>query len=450
MIDAALIRKYAAPVPRYTSYPTAPHFSAEIGPARHAAWLEALPPQASLSLYLHVPFCDTLCWFCGCHTKVVNRYAPVAAYFELLTMEAALTADHLDGRRPVRHVHFGGGSPTILRGNDMRRLMDHLRTQFAFEDDAEVAIEIDPRGFTEAYARDLAAAGFTRASLGVQDLDVTVQRAVNRIQSYDETARAAGALRDAGIDGINIDLMYGLPHQTTPGVAATAARVMALKPSRIALFGYAHVPWMRAHQQLIDENALPDAEARFAQARTAEAVLRDAGYVSIGLDHFAAPDDAMAQAAAEGRLRRNFQGYTTDAATALVGLGCSSISQLPGGYIQNVIDMRAYRAAVETGHLPTARGIVLNHEDRLRRAAIEEIMCTLAIDLGAHCDRFGRGEAALDDVLVRLAPMVADGLVEIDGRTVRVPEASRPFLRSVAAAFDLYLEAAAARHSTAV
>ncbi len=447
---SSLIHRYAAPVPRYTSYPTAPHFAPEVDAARYARWLESLPPATELSLYLHVPFCDTLCWFCGCHTRIVRRHEPVAAYLDALIMEAALVADWLRHRRPVRHIHFGGGSPTLLMPGEMRRLMGELRDRFDVASDAEIAIEIDPRGFGAEAAAALGEAGFTRASLGVQDLDPEVQRAVNRIQPYAVTARTVEALRAAGVRRINLDLMYGLPHQTAKGVAATVAQVLEMAPDRVALFGYAHVPWLKRHQRMIDEAALPGPVARFEQARAAAAVFQAAGYRPVGLDHFARPDDPLALAARAGALQRNFQGYTTDGAAALIGLGPSAIGQLPDGYVQNATGMGLYRRALRDGRLPTARGIALTCEDRLHRAAIAWIMCAMELDVAALCRKFGRKEDALDDALERLAPMARDGVVRLDGRYLSVPEEARLFVRSVASAFDAYLERGAARHSVAV
>jgi oxygen-independent coproporphyrinogen-3 oxidase len=324
-----LVRKYARPVPRYTSYPTAPHFHAGIGAARAAAWLEALPAASRLSLYFHIPFCRSLCWFCGCHTKITNRTAPVERYLETMLAEIAVAAKHLGRGRTVAHIHLGGGSPRLLSPDDLRRLAAALHRDFTVAPDAEFAIEIDPRTVDEARAAALGEIGVNRASLGVQDFDPAVQRAINRVQPLELTARVAGLLRGHGITRLNLDLMYGLPLQSTAGFAATVETALALAPDRIALFGYAHVPWMKKHQALIDTAALPDAWQRWCQARAAARRLEQAGYAAIGLDHFAKPQDALACAAAAGTLRRNFQGYTADPADALVGFGASAIGALP-------------------------------------------------------------------------------------------------------------------------
>ncbi|MFQ5467579.1 MAG: oxygen-independent coproporphyrinogen III oxidase, partial [Kiloniellaceae bacterium] len=355
-MDQALLAKYDQRVPRYTSYPTAPHFGPAVGAADYRRWLKALDPAVPLSLYVHVPFCDTLCWFCGCHTKIVQRYEPVAAYLQVLRREIALIADLLGARRRVCHVHFGGGSPTILRPDDFTDLFALLRGRFEFTPDADIAVEIDPRGLEDDAVHAMVAAGVNRASIGVQDLDPGVQCAVNRVQSLALTKRVADLLRQVGIGSINVDLMYGLPRQSVAGVLATVdATVESLAPERVCLFGYAHVPWMKTHQRMIDERALPGAEERFAQAMAVANRLQDLGYDWIGLDHFARPDDALARAARAGRLHRNFQGYTTDDAPVRLGFGPSAIGALPEGYVQNMVPMHAYRGAVEAGCQGTMR-----------------------------------------------------------------------------------------------
>ncbi len=440
----------SARVPRYTSYPTAPHFHAGVGADAYRGWLAALPAGLPLSLYLHVPFCDTLCWFCGCHTTVVNRYDAVASYLDVLVREIDLVAALIGKDHPVAHLHWGGGSPTILSPADIARLAGMLRTRFAFAECAEFAVEIDPRGLGDETVAALAAAGVTRASIGVQDESGDVQRAINRLQPHEVTASAVERLRRAGIGNINIDLVYGLPHQTEDGLAYTIARTLELKPQRFAVFGYAHVPHFKKHMNLIRPDTLPDAEARLKQYELAHRLLTDAGYVAIGLDHFALPDDGLAMAAAEGRLARNFQGYTDDAARALVGLGASSIGALPAGYVQNHASVPEYRRCVEAGELPIARGVALSDEDRLRRAVIERLMCDLTVDIDAVAKPFGKSAADFKDELDRLAELAGQGYVEIDGPRIKVPSAARFGVRLVAAVFDSYLNKGEAIHSTAV
>jgi len=446
-----LLAKYDTRIPRYTSYPTAPQFHAGVGAAQYGSWLGRLGPEVPLSLYLHIPFCDSLCWFCGCHTKITRRYAPIGFYLELLLKELDLVAGRLDGRRSVCHVHLGGGTPTILRPADLEYLFARLRAAFDIAPDADIAIECDPRGFDPQVPACLAAAGVNRASLGLQDIHPEVQKAVNRVQSLAETCEVAEALRAVGIASINVDLMYGLPHQTEARVLATVDAVLRhLEPQRIALFGYAHVPWMKKHQGLIDAEALPDAAARFAQFAAAAERLQAAGYDWIGLDHFALPDDSLAVAARSGALHRNFQGYTTDPATDRLGFGPSAIGMLSQGFVQNAVPMHAYRDAVQDGCLPVVRGLAIDDEDRLRGAVIERLMCDLTVDLAALCGAFGRPPEYLDAAADALGEMAADGLVVRSGHRVTVTPRGRPFLRNACAAFDAYLAPGETRHARAI
>ena len=442
--------RYEIKVPRYTSYPTAPHFSAAVDERTFRQWLGAQDPATRLSLYFHIPFCAAMCWFCGCYTKVVNRYEPVAAYLTALLHEIDLVADARPGRFTARHLHWGGGSPTMLTGEDWQRTVEHLHTWFDFDNDAEIAVEADPRTATEDYIRALATAGVNRVSIGVQDFDPEVQQAVNRIQPFEVTKRVVDWLRGHGIDRINMDLMYGLPLQTRERVIDMANKALTLRPNRIALFGYAHVPWMKPHQKLIPEASLPDAKARWQQFNAVSARLVEAGYVAIGLDHFALPDDELFLARAEGRLHRNFQGYTTDSATTLVGLGASAISSLSQGYVQNVSSIGSYRKSVVAGHLPVARGVAIDGEDRLRGEVIERLMCDLEIDLGAICTDHGKPADHFRDEMATLGPLQTDGIIRIDGTHISVTAEGRPLVRLVAAAFDRHLGRGEARHSKAV
>jgi len=439
----------ASRVPRYTSYPTAPHFHTGVSAETFRRWLAELPPETPLSLYFHIPFCDTLCWFCGCHTRVVNTYAPVAGYLKLLQTEIATLARQIRGSRPVTHIHFGGGSPTMLTPEDFTALCDQIRREFVVSPGAEIAVEIDPRGLSDAMIDAMAASGVNRASVGVQDCDARVQKAINRIQPFATTKRVIERLRTAGIQRLNIDLIYGLPHQTTALLEGTIARMVALDPDRLAIFGYAHVPHFKKHQSLIDAAALPGVEARLDQFEAAHRMLCELGYVPIGLDHFAKPGDPLAMAAEAGTLSRNFQGYTTDGAPALIGFGASAISALPQGYAQNVSDVPAYRAAIEAGQGATARGIALGDDDRLRRAVIERLMCDLSVDLAQIARRYHSSEKFAAE-LVALAPLVAEGLVHIEGMRIVVPDSARVALRSICAVFDRYLVEQEGRHALAV
>ncbi len=425
-------------IPRYTSYPTAAQFGPEIDARSYARWLATLPASAPVSIYVHVPFCAELCLYCGCHTTVARRSAPVEAYAELLLREIALVGRVLGGRSAT-HLHWGGGTPTILARRDFRRVMAALRANFTFASTAELAIEIDPRTVTEDYVAELAEAGITRASLGVQDFDARVQMAVNRVQSFEQTARVADWLRAAGIGSINLDLMYGLPYQSVASVETTVRRALALDADRIVLFGYAHVPWMKRHQRLIPEQALPGGDQRFAQSRAAAEVLIGAGYEPIGLDHFAKRDDPLARQQRAGRLHRNFQGYTTDESQTLIGFGASAIGTLPDGYVQNAPSAAAYRAAIAAGRLATARGRALTDEDRLRRDLIERLMCDLNVDLAERCAAHNSDADRFAAELFKLDALANDGLVERVGYNISIPERARPLVRSVCAVFDAYI-----------
>ena len=437
-------------IPRYTSYPTALQFVGEVGGSTYAGWLSALPADAVLSIYLHVPFCTELCLYCGCHTTVVRKYAPVAAYADLIENEIALVGRHLGDRRRVVHMHWGGGTPTMLLPRDFARLTEALRRTFSIARDCEIAVEIDPRTLTCETVFALKEAGVTRASIGVQDLEPGVQKAVGRVQSFKQTARAVDWLRDAGIANINLDLMYGLPYQTVETVAATVQRSLALDPDRIALFGYAHVPWMKRHQKLLPEQALPGAIERFAQSQAAAVAAQQAGFRPIGLDHFAKPDDLLARRQQQKRLHRNFQGYTTDEAAALIGFGTSAIGVLPQGYVQNAPSTVAYRDAIQRGCLATVRGRALTEEDRLRRDIIEQLMCNLEVDLAGMAAAWNRSLNDFATELSEIDALAERGLVHRSDGKITVAEDARPLVRSICAVFDAYLSNQETRYSRAV
>ncbi len=441
--DAALIARYDGRVPRYTSYPTAPHFSAAIGADVYAQWLEAIPAGAAFSLYLHVPFCDRLCLYCGCNTAVVRGEAPKRAYAGHLLEEINMVADRLGRRARVTHVHWGGGTPTALPPDCLTGIMEHVRRRFDVVPDAEIAVELDPSRLDTPALEALARMGINRASLGVQDFDARVQQTIGREQSFAETADAARRLRQIGARSLNLDLIYGLPLQTEDSVAHTARLALRLGADRVSVFGYAHVPWMKKHQALIQDEMLPDAAARFAQTGIIRRILEEeGGYEPVGLDHFALPDDSMARAARTGGLHRGFQGYTTDAAPVLIGLGASAIGTLPQGYAQNESSAAAYNAAIARGRFAVSRGVALSDDDRVRRSVIESIMCGGNFVIPPELRQAASG----------LAQFAEDGLVLWDGESVTVTERGRLFVRNIAALFDAYLQhhTAAPRHATAM
>jgi len=445
------LERYAlATLPRYTSYPPANRFDTSVDGAAYGGWLTGLDRSSTLSLYVHVPFCRTLCWYCGCHTSVPNDTDRVDRYVDLLMREIDLVAGHLGEARPVVNLHFGGGTPTILAPDSFLALTGRLRARFTFGPEVEIAVEVDPRGLDAARIDALAEAGVTRVSLGVQDLDPEVQRAINRVQPFGTVARAVTGLRRAGISAINADLMYGLPKQTVQHVEASARAVAMLGFDRVAVFGYAHVPWFKANQRAIDESVLPGPEERFEQAEAAAQVLDAKGYDAIGFDHFARPDDALAVATATGRLRRNFQGYVVDPADAIVGFGASSIGSLPQGYVQNEAHLKRWAERVGAGELPVARGIALSGDDRLVRAAIERILCDGAADFARVAAEAGAPVDNFAEAFRRLRALEADGLVVIHGWTLRCTELGRRYLRNVAACFDPALDTVPGRHSRAV
>ncbi len=437
-------------LPRYTSYPTAPHFHENIDRETYKSWLKQLGPESEISLYLHIPFCDTLCWFCGCHTKITRRYDPVAGYLKALLMEAEHVSSLISSEAKVTHIHFGGGSPTILSPDDFTRTITTLRNNFNISSGVKFAVEIDPRELTDEHIKALTDSGVNRASIGVQDFDPKVQKAINRIQTFEETAHVINGLRDNGVNSINIDLLYGLPYQTLESIRATIDKVMTLKPERVSFFGYAHVPWMKKHQSMIPEEALPDVEERMEQSDFSSRILEEAGYVRIGFDHFAHPDDHMVEALNNGTLRRNFQGYTTDNSTAIIGLGASSIGQLPQGYIQNRPEIGRYQAEIMNLGLATVRGYELNEDDKLRAFIIERLMCDLTFSEKTLLQNFGeRSRPAILEARELLAHEESGYLTATpDG--FRITEEGRPYIRMICAHFDAYLKLGKARHSLAV
>ncbi|MES2834544.1 MAG: oxygen-independent coproporphyrinogen III oxidase [Pseudomonadota bacterium] len=437
-------------LPRYTSYPTAVGFEPVSDPGLTQAWLAEIEPSQTLSAYVHVPFCRRLCWYCGCHTTVVHNYDRVAAFDAVLQAEIDLWEQAMPAHAGLAHLHFGGGSPNALSPEAFARLVGRLSAAFALRPGAEIAVELDPGLLSDDFIDAAGAAGVTRASLGVQTLDAGVQHKVNRVQPFEQVAAVTGRLRAAGVDAVSFDLMYGLPGQTAENVAASVEEALTLKPDRVSVFGYAHVPWMKKHQVMIREGELPGLDERWAQAEAADEALLAAGYVRLGLDHYALAQDPLTLAQEAGSLRRNFQGYTDDPAPVLIPIGPSSIGRLPGGFVQNAAATDAWSSAVSSGRLPTARALRLTPDDDLRAAVIERLMCDLAADVGSICVEHGLGESALDGALAQASMLQGDGLCRLDGRRITIPKAAYRMMRVVAACFDAHLADGAGRHAKAV
>ncbi|MCW1754134.1 MULTISPECIES: oxygen-independent coproporphyrinogen III oxidase [Rhizobium] len=449
-MSGCMITKYGnAPLPRYTSYPTAPAFSAAVGPDEYAKGLANAGKAGPVSVYLHVPFCRSMCWYCGCHTTITRQDAPVLKYLDVISQEIELVSFAAGNDVPVKNVHFGGGTPTIMNLREFSALMAKLRSAFRFEAGACIAVEIDPRTLTFPMVETLGENGVDRASLGVQSFDPIVQAAINRIQSFEQTETAVSGLRAAGVASVNFDLIYGLPKQTVQSCIETVSLAAQLRPDRFAVFGYAHIPAFKKHQRLIDETSLPDASQRNEQAEAIAQELERAGYVRIGLDHFALPDDQLAVAARNGTMRRNFQGYTADDCDTLIGLGASAIGRLPIGYMQNHVPLGLYAERVASGILPTAKGYLLTEEDKLRAKIIESLMCDFEVDLGKLSKEAGFDAGFLIERNERLGELLADGVAMISEDRIVVSQDARFMVRAVAAAFDAYFGSYGRKHSKA-
>lgn len=439
---------FDARVPRYTSYPTAPHFAGGVGPDTTAGWLQAIPEGGSVSVYLHIPFCRRLCWFCACRTQGTATAAPVAAYVESLKTEIATIRDLLPRGVKIEHLHWGGGTPTLLTPDMIADLSGAIRGMAPFQDDAVFSVEIDPNEVDQPRIDALARAGMTRASIGVQDFDQMIQDTIGRPQTYETTKAAVDGLRAAGITSLNVDILYGLPHQTRQRIAESVQLLLSLAPDRVALFGYAHVPWMAKRQAMIPTDALPAPEERLELYETARRLFLWDGFVEIGIDHFARPGDPLEIALRTGRIQRNFQGYTEDTSDTLIGIGASAISRYPQGYAQNDASTSGYQAAVRAGELATRRGHAFSDDDRLRGRIIEVLMCHFEVNLAAVADELG-----FDRDVARATAQGLDeafpAMLSIDGDRIVIRREGRPLTRMIARYFDAY-EMAKSGHSPAI
>ena len=446
----AVLEHFQKPVPRYTSYPTAPQFKDGLGANLFAEALPGLDPTDPVSAYIHIPFCDRLCWFCGCHTKHTLKYAPIQRYMQTLIEEIRLTAAILDFRPKLGSLHLGGGSPSLLQRNDLLALRAALDDTFQIDDSTEVSIEIDPSDVDSKQISELVEFGLTRASVGVQDFHPDVQKAINRPQGFETTRDVVLQLRDAGIGSINIDALYGLPLQSEFRLLRTIEQCVSLKPDRMALFGYAHVPWLKKHQNMIKTEDLAGPLERYQQAQAAANQLTQAGYQAVGIDHFALPEDSLALAATGHRLHRNFQGYTTDHHETMLGFGASSIGRFRDSYVQNTVPTPQYQSLIAEGRLPKHKGLKLTIEDQLRRHIIERMMCDFSIDF----DALNMFPAHLVETCLKEAGKLAARdcfeLCRMEGRRFTIPEHARSFARIVAANFDAYYAPEQFRYSKAV
>ena len=439
---------FDARVPRYTSYPTAPHFAGNVTPGLFVDWIEAIPEGSKISLYLHVPFCRRLCWFCACRTQGTSSDEPVRAYVATLKQEIALLKAHLPRGVRLSRLHWGGGTPTMVPAEMMRDLAATIFDAVPMGEGAEFSVEIDPNEIDDARLDALAASGMNRASIGVQDFDPEIQKAIGRDQSYELTKRVADAIRTRGVNSLNADILYGLPHQTRARIADSVQKLLTLSPDRVALYGYAHVPWMSRRQQMIPSDAMPTPEERLRLYETAQQLFLWDGYEEIGIDHFARPSDGLARARAAGLLRRNFQGYTDDLAPVLVGLGASSISRFPQGYAQNASGTSDHTKAIRAGQFSTHRGHVFAGEDLLRARIIEALMCDFRVDRAELLRDYAVTPARLDD-LFRNAADQFGAMVDLTPQGLAIPPRGRPLTRMIARAFDDY-DSAKAQHSAAI
>ena len=444
--DAGLLRRYDRPGPRYTSYPTAPQFNADFGEAALREVARASnedPIPRPLSLYVHVPFCFSPCFYCGCNRIITRDLSRGRAYLERLEREIALMAPLFDRDREVIQLHFGGGTPNFLDAAQLCGVVETLRGAFRFadSDDRDISVELDPRFCNPADMPVLAAAGLNRTSLGVQDFDPKVQDAVNRIQSVEETRAIVDACRGAGMRSVNIDLIYGLPGQSLDGFRRTLDTVVAMRPDRLAVYSYAHLPHIFKPQKQIDDALLPDPDTKLALLQAAVEQLTAAGYVYIGMDHFALPDDELAVAQARGGLHRNFMGYTTHADSDLVGLGVSAISHIGNSFSQNPRDLPSGEIALDEGRLPVFRGMRMDEDDEIRADLVQSLMCQGEVRVRAFQERHGIGFAEyFADDLQRLWPLADDGLVEVGPEAIRATPRGRLLLRNIAMCFDRYLD----------
>jgi oxygen-independent coproporphyrinogen-3 oxidase len=452
-VDLDLVSKYNVAGPRYTSYPPATKFSESFSRKKLTSLIEKNNSTVrDLSLYFHIPFCETLCWFCGCTTVITGNHDKSQAYISQLEREVSLLKPQLNRHRKVVQLHFGGGSPTFLTPDEIRTLGEIIRRNFSFSADIEASVEVDPRRLTRDHLVALREIGFNRVSMGVQDFDPKVQQAIHRIQPQEITQRALDWMRELGFTSINLDLIYGLPNQTIESFSQTLETVLCMQPERISAFSYAHVPWIKPAQKILARKILPSPETKLQLLRLVIEKLTAAGYVYIGMDHFALPDDELAVAQRNRKLQRNFQGYSTRHGTDIYSFGMSGISQTPEAYWQNEKELAKYQAAVDEDQLPWHKAYFATEEDKLRRDVIMRVMCDLALDFSTTSKRLGIDvEKHFAKEISSLEPFCADGLVRIIPSGFLVTESGRLFIRNIAMCFDENLTfPTGRRHSSTV
>lgn len=440
-VTEEFLAKYNRPGPRYTSYPTAPVWHDQFGASdAQEVFREADQARHPVSLYTHLPFCESLCLFCACNVVIQKDKSIAPPYLETLRREIDAVAEYVSRGRPVVQFHWGGGTPTYLTPEQMETLFAHTRERFSFAPDAEVGIEVDPRVTTRAHLEVARRLGFNRLSMGIQDFNPAVQKAIHRIQPYEMTRDIIAAARALGFASINVDLIYGLPHQTAESFAATVDQILTLRPDRVAMFSYAHVPWLKKQQGSFQKH-LPEGMEKFRIFVAGLQKFLDAGYLYIGMDHFALPGDELATAQHSRTLHRNFQGYTTKAGADLYGLGVSAISGVGNAYTQNYRDLHAYQDAIARGGLATMRGYRKTHDDDVRGAIISRLLCHAVVDMAQAGREFGFDfREYFAHELSRLEEFKTDNLVTVDGDELRVTPLGRIFIRNVAMVFDPYLE----------
>ncbi|NPB08095.1 MAG: oxygen-independent coproporphyrinogen III oxidase [Aquificae bacterium] len=436
-----LIKKYDRPGPRYTSYPPATEFTEEVGEEEYVEKLrESNSRKTPLSLYFHIPFCEQRCLYCGCNVIISHRKGIEEPYLQRVYKEMERVSRYIDRDRKVIQLHWGGGTPNYLEPDQIREFFDQIRKFFPIDEGAEISVELDPRYLTDEQIKAIKEVGFNRVSIGVQDLDEKVQRAVNRIQPYELIKRTMEKLRETGFSSINIDLIYGLPYQTRESFARTVEKVIELGPDRIAAYSFAYIPQIKPHQQLLPKEALPSPEEKLRILETIIEGFQEAGYVYIGMDHFAKPQDELAVAQREGKLWRNFQGYTTKKGVELLGFGATSIGMLYDSYFQNYKTLREYNLAVDEGRIPIYRGYLMNEDDFVRREVIMDIMCNLGVEFGKIERMFGINfKDYFSRELEELREMEEDGLIRIEEDRIRILPVGRLLIRNVAMVFDAHL-----------